>query len=310
MRGARRRPCRRPLPRSHPARSSSRGSSSQHDDAPGSSCRVRRHQSGYPPFSGRPGSVLAGGVGQQTLVDLAQRDREGLLLGSGVDQGADVLQQALGELAVVGVDLTRALGGEDDQAVLAAGALEQLVDRRVGDALGGRCDSGHGWACSSFDSGSERPAGTTGAALTRGHYSPGTRPGEGAVSKLTNSCAARPTSSLTTTTSNSPAASSSACARASRRSWTAGGSEPRPASRLTSSAHDGGARKTSCAFGSRARTWRAPCSSISSRAGDPVASRFRSGSTGVPYRLPAYSAHSSRPSSSISRSNSASSTKW
>src|SRR3954463_14965212 len=80
-------------------------------------------------------SVLAGGVGQQTLVDLAERDGEGLLLRGGVDQGADVLEQALGELAVVGVDLTRALGGEDDQAVLAAGALEQLVDRRVGDAL-------------------------------------------------------------------------------------------------------------------------------------------------------------------------------
>src|SRR5215207_11266393 len=105
------------------------------------------------------GSVLAGGVGQQTLVDLAQGDREGLLLRSGVDQRADVLQQALGELAVVGVDLPRALGGEDHQAVLAAGALEQLVDRRVGDALGGRCDSGHGRACSSFDSGRNRPAG-------------------------------------------------------------------------------------------------------------------------------------------------------
>src|SRR4051812_43706148 len=83
------------------------------------------------------GSVLAGGVGQQTLVDLAQRDGEGLLLRGGVDQRADVLEQALGELAVVGVDLTRALGGEDDQAVLAAGALEQLVDRRVGDGLRG-----------------------------------------------------------------------------------------------------------------------------------------------------------------------------
>src|SRR3954468_17038724 len=135
------------------------------------------------PF-GAAGSVLAGGVGQQALVDLAQRDREGLLLGSGVDQGADVLQQALGQLAVVRVDLPRALGGEDDQAVLAAGALEQLVDRRVGDALGGRCDSGHGRACSSFDSGRKWPAATAGGALPRGRYSPGTRPGEGAVSKL------------------------------------------------------------------------------------------------------------------------------
>src|SRR4051812_38399374 len=101
-------------------------------------------------------SVLAGGVGQQTLVDLAERDRQRLLLRRGVHQGADVLQQALGELAVVGVDLAGTLGGEDDQAVLAAGALEQLVDRRVGDALGGRCDSGHGRACSSIGCGSER----------------------------------------------------------------------------------------------------------------------------------------------------------
>src|SRR5947208_1793557 len=88
-----------------------------------------------------PLSVLAGGVGEQALVDLAEGDRERLLLGGGVDQGADVLEQTLGELAVVRVDLTRALGGEDDQAVLAGGALEQLVDRGVGDALGGRCDS-------------------------------------------------------------------------------------------------------------------------------------------------------------------------
>jgi hypothetical protein len=50
-------------------------------------------------------SVLAGGVGEQALVDLAQGDGERLLLRGGVDQRADVLQQALGELAVVGVDL-------------------------------------------------------------------------------------------------------------------------------------------------------------------------------------------------------------
>src|SRR3712207_7727621 len=38
-------------------------------------------------------SVLAGGVGQQTLVDLPQRDGQGLLLRRGVDERADVLQQ-------------------------------------------------------------------------------------------------------------------------------------------------------------------------------------------------------------------------
>src|SRR3954470_1317119 len=99
-------------------------------------------------------SVLAGGVGEQALVDLAQRDRQRLLLRGRVDERADVLEQALGELAVVGVDLPRALGGEDHQAVLAAGALEQLVDRRIGDALGVGCDSGHVRAGSSVGGGS------------------------------------------------------------------------------------------------------------------------------------------------------------
>src|SRR4051812_24763229 len=224
-------------------------------------------------------SVLARGVGEQTLVDLAQRDRQRLLLRRGVDQRADVLEQALGQLAVVGVDLASALGGEDDQAVLAAGPLEQLVDRRVGDALGGRCDSGHGRACSSILGGRKRAGRRplhSWALLSR-HG-----PDDGAVSKHTNSSAARVTSSLTTTTSNSPAASSSAWAIASRRSCTAAGSDPRPASRLTSSAHDGGARNTSCASGSRSRTCRAPCSSISSSAGAPAASRSRTGAAGVP----------------------------
>src|SRR3954468_13513921 len=165
---------------------------------------------------GGPSSVLAGGVRQQALVDLAERDRERLLLRCGVDQGADVLQQALGELAVVGVDLAGALGGVDHQAVLAAGALEQLVDRRVGDALRGGCDSGHGRACSSTRcAGGRRRVLRTGAS---GAFPAGQGPSAGgAVSNRTNSSAARATSSLTTTTSNSPAASSSACARASRR---------------------------------------------------------------------------------------------
>src|SRR4051794_39734461 len=113
------------------------------------------------PF-GAAGSVLAGGVGQQALVDLAQRDREGLLLGSGVDQGADVLQQALGQLAVVRVDLPRALGGEDDQAVLAAGALEQLVDRRGGGGPGGGRGPRHRGAGASIPGGGGRAAGGPG----------------------------------------------------------------------------------------------------------------------------------------------------
>ena len=41
----------------------------------------------------------------QVGVDLAQRDGQRLLLRRGLDQRADVLEQALAELAVVGVDL-------------------------------------------------------------------------------------------------------------------------------------------------------------------------------------------------------------
>ena len=47
----------------------------------------------------------------------------------GLDQRADVLEQALAELGVVGVDLAGALGGVDHQRVLRVGGLEQVVDR-------------------------------------------------------------------------------------------------------------------------------------------------------------------------------------
>jgi hypothetical protein len=82
-------------------------------------------------------------VVEQAVVDLAQRDRQRLLLHAGLDQRADVLEQALAELGVVGVDLARALGGVDDQAVLGVGAVEQLVDRGVGDADRVRDGAGH-----------------------------------------------------------------------------------------------------------------------------------------------------------------------
>ena len=77
------------------------------------------------------------GAGEQSLADLTQRDGQRLLLDPGLDQRADVLQQALAELGVVGVDLPRPLGRHDDQAVLAVYDLEQVVDGRVGDALRG-----------------------------------------------------------------------------------------------------------------------------------------------------------------------------
>src|SRR3954454_24366746 len=56
-------------------------------------------------------------AGQQVVADLAQRDREWLLLDVGVHERADVLQQALAQLGVVGVDLARPLGAVEDELV-------------------------------------------------------------------------------------------------------------------------------------------------------------------------------------------------
>src|SRR3954468_655127 len=80
---------------------------------------------------------------EEVVVDLAQRDRQGLLLDVGVDQWADVLEQALAQLGVVGVNLAGALGAVEDQLVLAVGLGQQVVDRGVGHALGGDVGSGH-----------------------------------------------------------------------------------------------------------------------------------------------------------------------
>src|SRR5579875_2194257 len=88
-------------------------------------------------------SALGGLPLDEVAVDLAQRDGQRLLLRSGLDERTDVLEQALTELAVVGVDLPGPLGGDDHQRVLGLRAIEQLVDRRVGDAFGGGDGFGH-----------------------------------------------------------------------------------------------------------------------------------------------------------------------
>src|SRR4051812_781363 len=85
---------------------------------------------------------------EQGVVDLAQRHRQRLLLHMGRDERADVLEEALAELAVVGVDLTGALRRVDDERVLALDLVEQLVDRRVGDALGIGGGAGHAYLAS------------------------------------------------------------------------------------------------------------------------------------------------------------------
>src|SRR3954468_979675 len=83
--------------------------------------------------------------GQRVLVELTQGHRERLLLHVGRDERADVLEKTLTELRVVGVDLPGALRGVDDERVLALALVEQLVDGRVGDALGiGGC-AGHAY---------------------------------------------------------------------------------------------------------------------------------------------------------------------
>src|SRR5262245_49373240 len=79
----------------------------------------------------------------QVAVDLTQGDGQRLLLRRCLDQRANVLEQTLTELPVVGVDLPGPLRRDDDERVLGLRALEQLVDRRVGNAFGRGHGCGH-----------------------------------------------------------------------------------------------------------------------------------------------------------------------
>src|SRR4051794_35965043 len=109
--------------------------------------------------------LLTLGVLEQATVDLAQRDRERLLARARLDERADVLEQALAQLGVVVVDLAGTLGRVDHQRVLRADLLEQVVDRRVGDALelfGQGYLGGHSW-------------GSQSGGLPAGNCSPGTQ---------------------------------------------------------------------------------------------------------------------------------------
>src|SRR6201992_1614799 len=90
------------------------------------------------PMAVTGGSGLVGVLDrEQPVADLAQRDRQRLLLDPGLDQRAHVLPQALAELGVVSVDLARPLRGHDHELVLAVHDVEKIVDRRVDDAIGG-----------------------------------------------------------------------------------------------------------------------------------------------------------------------------
>src|SRR6478736_2099994 len=196
--------------------------------------------------------------GQQPPPDLAERDRQGLLLHAGLDQRPDVLQQALAELGVVGVDLPRPLGRHDDEAVLAIDDVEQVVDGRVGDAVSS------GIPCHRLPS-------------VKSVFRP-----DQAVIKATSCSHTSLTDVLTSVMSNSWPASISLAASSSRRAMTSGGSVPRAERRRTSSSQEGGARKTRSASGTARRTCLAPSMSISSSAGTPAAMRRVTGSRGVP----------------------------
>src|SRR3954447_22739828 len=229
--------------------------------------------------------------GQRVLVDLTQSHRERLLLHVGRDERADVLEKTLTELRVVGVDLPGALRRVDDERVLALDLVEQLVDGRVGDALGIGGGAGHALP------------------LSRAFVIAVQATSQPARIRLTSCSAASSTDVLTIVASNSSSAASSICAVASRAWTTSADSVPRPRRRRSSSSHVGGARNTSSASGISWRTWRAPCTSISSSTASPAASRSSTGRRGVPYQLPAYCAcSSSSPSRSI-RPNSSPSTK-
>src|SRR3954453_11854980 len=74
----------------------------------------RRRGGTRPDTAVRDGVLLLGALGgQQARVDLAERDRERLLLRRGLHEGTNVLEETLTELAVVGVDLAGTLGRED-----------------------------------------------------------------------------------------------------------------------------------------------------------------------------------------------------
>src|SRR3954454_8701258 len=200
--------------------------------------------------------------GQRVLVDLTQSHRERLLLHVGRDERADVLEKTLTQLRVVGVDLPGALRRVDHERVLALDLVEQLVDRRVGDAFGIGGGAGHALPLSR--------AFVIGVQATS----------QPARMSVTSCSAASSTDVLTIVESNSSSAASSIRAVSSRAWMTSGGSVPRPRSRRSSSSQLGGARKTSSASGMSWRTCRAPCTSISSSTRVPAARRSSAATRG------------------------------
>src|SRR3990172_8699837 len=74
--------------------------------------------------------------GDLALGNLLERDREGLVAQSGLDERRHELGAALAELVVVGVDLPRALGREGHQCVLGVDLRQEVVDLRLDHGCG------------------------------------------------------------------------------------------------------------------------------------------------------------------------------
>ncbi|CAB4856611.1 unannotated protein [freshwater metagenome] len=53
----------------------------------------------------------------------------------GLNKGANIFEQTFGQLRVVGVNLAGTLCTEDHKAVFVVNFVQQLVNRRVGDAF-------------------------------------------------------------------------------------------------------------------------------------------------------------------------------
>src|SRR6478609_3824628 len=179
--------------------------------------------------------------------DFLECDRE-VVLGAGLDhRRRELVERALAEVVVVGVDLAGALRGHDHTGVIGVDDLEEAVDARRDHEL--------------ESSGRSNSPRTTSASSSV-------------------ACSSR---SLTATYSNSLSASSSSSAVASRASTSSGASVPRPTRRARSASTDGGAMNTCTASGIAARIWRAPCTSISSTTPAASAMRRSSSDRSVPY---------------------------
>src|SRR5438309_10985967 len=155
-----------------------------------------------PPVTPRSTRAMppASGLGLPVLVldlarfDFLERDRE-VVLGAGLDHRRwELVERALAEVVVVGVDLARALGGHDHAGVVGVDDLEQAVDA---------------W---------------------RDHAGESSEPSSAACTMRATSSVASSRRSLTTTWGNSRSASSSSSAVARRPSTSSGLSVPPPAS--------------------------------------------------------------------------------